>query len=584
MSTALEERLAQSIATTTEIRRQRKAIQRAQTVIKLYRNPPDGSAGLIPVGRISQFEPTKYNFDEQGNVAKSGMFELRASHWISKFIASVPNDPDQCKNIIIVVDKFGGNWRWSGLMHHWQLYTKDGVDLLMASFNSDMQTLQFLLAPPNPLLPIDVFQFPRDWPQFGPTCWSIGLLIFLNLIRKMAEEFTFGLIQGIITLVEDPFDIGQWGQTELQLLNPATWQVHVKAPSFWNDSSLWTFIASRMNTIDSVTAAALDDAQCSISYRRYFTAEGEEATDMFGNTVANGALILTVEDKSQFSLAPGSYFNGTAAAGLVRSVLQWSDGFIEDTLNEVTDDESLYADEYWQSGFLGTFAATPSVCVRDSWWNDLQSIVTYAEATSVMTIVGGDNPTTDAIAKLLIESVGNLLGYFLLGGFDSAGDIAADVIMPFLVGTIAAWDEWENTGRKANLGWVHLFETFQQGAENNSWSFAALAALRGGFNATSSQTNHTMILDESTWPIPGMHFTLKDRIASSSGALQRMGIDLLFVNQVEETNLAGDETGSSQFVVKSGKNDAAKTTGERMAQQSKFILDKLQDIGVHLIS
>lgn len=584
MTTALEARLAQSIATTTEIRRQRKAIQRAQTVIKLYRNPPDGSAGLIPVGRLSQFEPTKYNFDEQGNVAKSGMFELRANHWLAKFIASVPNDPEQCKNIIIVVDKFGGNWRWSGLMHHWQLYTKDGVDLLMVSFNSDMQMLQFLLAPPNPLLPIDVFQFPRDWPQFGPTCWSIGLLIFLNLLRKMAEEFTFGLIQGIITLVEDPFDIGQWGQTELELLNPATWQVHVKAPSFWNDSSLWTFIASRMNTIDSVTAAALDDAQCSISYRRYFTDEGEEATDMFGNTLANGALMLTVEDKSQFSLAPGTYFGGTAAAGLVRSVLQWSDGFIEDTLNEVTDDESLYADEYWQSGFLGTFAATPSVCVRDSWWNDLQSIVTYAEATSVMTIVGGDNPTTDAIAKLLIESVGNLLGYFLLGGFDSAGDIAADVIMPFLVGTIAAWDEWENTGRKANLGWVHLFETFQQGAENNSWSFAALAALRGGFNATASQTNHTMIMDESTWPIPGMHFTLKDRIASSSGALQRMGIDLLFVNQVEEMNLAGDETGNCQFVVKSGKNDAAKTTGERMAQQSKFILDKLQDIGVHLIS
>lgn len=584
MTTALEDRLAASIATTTEIRRQRKAIQGAQTVIKIYKNNPDGSAGLIPVGRVNQFEPTKYDFDEQGNVAKSGMFELRANHWISKFLASVPNNPEECKNIIVVVDKFGGKWRWSGFMHHWQAYTKDGVDYLMASFNSDMQTLQFLLAPPNPLLPIDVFQFPRDWPQFGPTCWSVGLLIFLNLLRKMAEEFTFGLLQGAITLVEDPFNLAQWGTAELELLNPADWQVHVKAPSFFNDSSLWTFIASRMNTIDSVCAAALDDAQCSISYRRYFTDEGEEMTNSFGQTIANGALMITIEDKSQFSLAPGTYFGGTAAAGLVRSVLQWSDGFIEDTLNEVQDNESLYADEYWQSGFLGTFAATPSVVVRDSWWNDLQSVVTHAGATSVMTIVGGDNPTTDAIVKLIIESIGNLLGYFLLGGFDSAGDIAADIIMPFLVGTIGAWDEWENTGRKAKLGWAHLFETFQQGAENNAWSFAALAALRGGFNATSAQTNHTMVLDQSTWPIPGMHFTMKDRIASSSGVLQRMGIDLLFVNQVEDMHLTGDETGACQFVVKCGKNDAAKTTGERLAQQTKFILDKLQDIGVHLIS
>ena len=265
-------------------------------------------------------------------------------------------------------------------------------------------------------------------------------------------------------------------------------------------------------------------------------------------------------------------------------MLQWSDGFIEDTLNEVTDDESLYADEYYQSGFLGTFAATPSVCVRDSWWNDLQSVVTYSPATAASVIVGGDNPTTDALAKLLIESVGNLVGYFLLGGFDSAGDIAADVIMPFLVGTIAAWDSWENTGRVKELGWIHLLEIFQQGAENNAWSTAALAALRGGFSATGSQTCHTMVLDESSWPIPGVHFGMKDRIASSAGAIQRMGIDILFVNQVEEENLTGDETGESHFTVKVGKNDAAKTTGQRAAQQLKFLLDKVQDIGVHLIS
>lgn len=584
MTTALETRLAASIATTTEIRRQRKAIQRAQTVIRIYKNNPDGSAGLIPVGRLSQFEPTKHNFDEQGNVAKSGMFELRGSHWIAKFIASVPNNPNECKNIVIVVDKFGGNWRWSGLMHHWQAYTKDGVDYLMASFNHDLQVLQFTLGPPNPLLPMEIFAFPRDWFQWGPGCWSIGFFIFLQLIRRQATEFGAGLIQGLITLVEDPLDIGQWAQNEIDLLNPADWQVHVEAPSFWNDSSLWVPIASRMNTVDSVIAAGLDDGQLSISARRYFTDEGEYKTDMFGNVIANGALVLKVEDKSQFSLPLGILGSGTAASGLARTVLQWVDGFIEDTLNEVTDDESLYPDEYWQSGFLGSFASVPSVTVRDSWWQDLQSIVTYAESTSVSVVVGGDNPTTDAIAKLIIESVGNLLGYFLLGGFDSAGDIAADIIMPFLVGTIAAWDQWTNTGRQKNLGWVHLFETFQQGAENNSWSIAALAAMRGGFNATSAQTNHTMVMDESCWAIPGMHFTMKDRIASSSGALQRMGIDMLFVNQVEEMNLVGDDTGACQFVVKSGKNDAAKTIGERTAQQLKFVLDKIQDIGVHLIS
>jgi hypothetical protein len=60
-----------------------------------------------------------------------------------------------------------------------------------------------------------------------------------------------------------------------------------------------------MNTVDSVIAAALDDGQLSLSYRRYFTAEGETKNDVFGFPLANGALMLTISDKSQFSLPSG---------------------------------------------------------------------------------------------------------------------------------------------------------------------------------------------------------------------------------------------------------------------------------------
>ena len=105
-------------------------------------------------------------------------------------------------------------------------------------------------------------------------------------------------------------------------------------------------------------------------------------------------------------------------------------------------------------------------------------------------VVGGDNPAADAIARLIIEAVGNLLGYFLLAGFDSLGDMAADIIMPFFVGTILAWLEWKNFSSADSLGWVHLHEVYQQGAENNAWSLAALAALRGGFKATGTLTPH----------------------------------------------------------------------------------------------
>lgn len=558
---------------TDEIRRRRKCMQRAQTEISLYLNVP-GVEGLRHRGRLNVNDLVKHSWPKKKNVTASGSFTVRANHYLAKMIMRIPNDPDECKNIVIRVDRFGGGWRWTGLMHHWTVETKDGVDYLTASFNDDMQFLQFLLGPPNPLLPLPLFQAPRDWFQFGPGIWCVSTFFLLNLIRKEGNLWT---------IPDDPLDITQW--FPLSLLDFANWQVHVKLKPFLLDSSLWTFIGSRMSTVDSVIADTLDDGQLCLDYRRIFTDEGETVTGLLNNDIANGALVFEVTDRSGWTLPGGTFFNGTVAGGLVRSVLTFSEGFVEDTLTQVLDDESLYPDEYWQAGWLSTFASAPTVCVRDSYWNDLQSKVTHSPATAVSVIVGGDNPTADAVIKLIIQTTGNLLGYFLLFGFDSLGDIAADLIMPFLVGTVLAWLEWKNFGRAQNLGWVHLWEIFQRGGEQNSWSLAALAALRGGFKATEDQTSHTMVIDESTWVIPGLHCQIGDRVASTAGALQRSaGIDLMFINQIEEQSLTGDDTGSSQFLMKCGQNKAAQSTGERTANLINKALKTIQDIGVRLIN
>lgn len=571
MSTALAARLTQSRATCTQIRSDRKALQRAQTEVSIYKNDLTGKPGLIFVGRIHIMEPNKYQFPKKGNVSASGYFELRATHYIAKFIASVPNNPNECKNIIIRVDKFGGKWRWTGFMHHWKVETRGGVDYLSAFFNDDMQYPQFILAPPNPALPIPVFQFPRDGFIYAPGIWSISTVFLLNLIRNQAP---------IYHLPDDPWHIEGWTQP----LDCRNWQVHIKCKPFITDSSLWNIVAYRMNTLDSVIAAALDDGQLCLDYRRYFTAEGEMGTDMFGQPVANGALVFEVFDRSGFALPGGTFVNGNAAGGLARSVIQWGAGFVEDSFEQVSDDETLYPDEYWQSGFLGNFATAPALAIRDSWWNDLQSVVNHSPATAVSGVVGGDNPTADAIVKLLIEATGNLIGFFFLGGFDSLGDIASDVIMPFLVGTILAWDEWKNTSRATNLGWAHLFEVYNSGAEQNAWSLAAVAAMRGLFKATDAETSHTMVIDESTWVLPGVHCQMKDRVASSAGALQRLGIDMMFVNQIEEQILSGDDSGKSEFLMKCGQNKASLSTGERFSQMLKNALDRIADIGFHLVS
>jgi len=555
-----------------EHRRRKKAMKNAMPKVRLWINPDNGETddGLLYLGQVDLGDCANYEFPWKNNEGSAGNFAVRASHYVARKIASIPNDPDRCKNIIITVDCYGGTLRWSGLMHHWESEQIDGTDFITATFNDDLQFLDFMLAPPNPALPLPIFQFPRVHFLFGPSRWCVATLIMEQIIRLEGHPWT---------LPDDPFDFDQW----FDILNWEDWQGHVKSVNFLADDSLWTLLASRMDPVTTVIADALDDAQLTIVYRRIMTVDGERPEGFLVNDMRNGALTFEIVDRSGWTLPEGTFFEGTAVAGFFRSVLTWGSGFIEDSFTATDSQTGLYPDEYYQTSWMSTMAIAPGVVVRDSPWIDLQSKVTYSGPSAVSVVVGGNNPTADAIARLIIEAVGNLLGYFLLAGFDSLGDIAADVIMPFLTGTILAWDEWKNFSRADSLGWVHLHEIFQQGGDNNAWSLAALAALRGGFKATGSITTHTFVIGEDMWVIPGLHFNIGDRIGSTHSPLQRMGIDMIFVNQVEEMTLSG-EYRQKKFVVRCGKAKQGMTMGERFARLMRKAMDQIQNVGVHLIS
>lgn len=154
--------------------------------------------------------------------------------------------------------------------------------------------------------------------------------------------------------------------------------------------------------------------------------------------------------------------------------------------------------------------------------------------------------------------------------------------MPFIVGTIAAWLQWKNIGRAQALGWVHYWELYQQGAESNSWSLAALAALRGGFLVGRSETVHLMALHDS-WIIPGLHIDVGQRMGST---LNSKGIEhIIWVNQLEEMTCAWDHGNNlpMQWLFKVGKSERALSMGERMARLAKKLSEALNNVGVHLV-
>jgi hypothetical protein len=534
--------------------------------------------GLEYYGRVIYQDTVRSSWPFKKNVSAEGILELRYDHYISEWIRTIPNDPDQCKNIVVRVDMFGGKLRWTGLLHHFAAkVNEEGIHYMELTFHDDLQFLQFLLGPPNPVLPIPVFQFPRVLPIFGPAKWACSIMLLINLIRKEGNLWQ---------LPDDPFDLGQW--IDILPSEWKDWQVHVKCnPLPLDDSSLWTVLGTRMNPLDSVFAEAIEDAQITIHWRRVFTDEGEREDGVLfvgATEFANGALVFEfIDDSGYFDLFAGTFLQGSIASGFVRSIMQYVGGFIEDSVSTIADDESLYPDEYWGPGFLGTLASAPWLVVRDSGYTPVESReLTWSPATAGSVIVGGDNPITDAIARLVIETTGNILGYFLLGGFSSAGTIAADLIMPFLEGTIAAWLEWKNIGRLGQLGWVHLWELYQQGAENNSWSLSAIAALRGGFLATRSETSHTVNMRGTNWIIPGVHFEVGSRV----GHTMRGFNDIIFVNQCEEIVVSWDNTGEGplSFQCKFGQNKAAMTSGERAMRVVKRLADIIHNIGVHMIT
>ncbi|MFC9432678.1 hypothetical protein [Nocardia sp. NPDC057030] len=551
-------------------RDQLDAMRRARPLVRLWTNNPDSSPGLVLMGNAADTIAGDFPW-KRNQFGSTGTLRLRLDHYLARWLISIPDNPDAKKNVVITVDHYGGKVRWSGLLKYFKAVKKGGIWYLDCTFIDDLQYLQFMLGAPNPLLPIPIFQFPRVLPIFGPAKFAISLMIFLNLLRLEGNLWTPS---------DDPFADNGWGA----LVDWSGWQVLMKAsPIDLDDSSVWTLIATRMNRMDQVIANALDDAQLTMRYRRILTVDGE-VPDVAGvSNVANGALVLEIVDSSGYYSPDGVATGGGLLGGLSRTIQGFANGFVED-VQTFTGDAESWPPSYYDADYLGPGDPTRTwIVVRDSKYSSIDtSEWTWGPASATRAIVGGDNPLADQITRLLIESIGALIGYFLLGGFSGLGSIVADVVMPFLVGTIFAWLEWQNHSRAHNLGWCHLWETFGQGAENNAWSLGAIVALRGAFLATKSQAAHVMSFGSGGRFLPGLMFMPGDRIGSTF----EIATPTIRVDQCEEVTLSWDYGAGKahEYTAQIGLAQAAMTLAERQTRQLSFALATLSNIGVHLIS
>lgn len=558
-----------------QTRESHKRMYRAKPLVRLWANPPTGqeSQGLMLRGIAADSIAGSFPFTKK-DVA-TGTLKLRLDHFLAQWMISIPNDTAAKKNVVITVDHMGGRKRWSGLLKSWRV-RKDGqgVYFFEATFMDDRLYMQYVLGPPNPALPIPIFQAPRVLPIILPAISAMSYMALIQFMRLNGNWYS---------LPDDPFRWDSWAAG----FDSSQWQTHIACPPLLEDDSLWTVLSTRMQDLETVFTDALDDAKVVLRYRRILTVDGESPSDiphMGPSTVRNGALVFWFEDSENFYNSDGTAFDGNLFTGFIRSAVQFVSGNVEQTLKIVTDQEGIFPDAYYGSQFWGQYRGYPWVVVRDSKWSQVEtSDLAYSPATAVTVIVGGDNPYADQIAELIIQSVGNILGYFALGGFSSAGDIAASVIMPFLVGTIFAWDRWKNTSRAQELGFVHLYEVFQQGADSNAWSLAALRALRSGFEATSAKSSHVFTM-YGVGPIyPGLHIHEGERIGSTA---EKIVPGTMFVDSIEEMNLSWDYGSKDphKYTITVGQSEALMSIAERQSRAISKSLSVLQDIGVRMVT
>jgi hypothetical protein len=181
----------------------------------------------------------------------------------------------------------------------------------------------------------------------GPVPWILLTTLHLQLVREHNP---------LITIPDDPLDITQWDDT----FDQSNWSVVVKPLSFLEAAEsgvVWGVVSSRWATFHDMAKILLEDSELSLVCTRYLEGDPEPWD---GANLRPGTLVISIEDKSGVYI--GTSNGGTVFDGLVRTVAEFADDFIDSTLNLLTDTEA--PDEYFIPGFYATNAEWPYVVYR----------------------------------------------------------------------------------------------------------------------------------------------------------------------------------------------------------------------------
>lgn len=234
-------------------------------------------------------------------------------------------------------------------------------------------TLKWIQIWSNPWLPA-AFQAPRAFLLAGPVSWILKTALLANLAREHNPA---------ITWPDDPLDLENWLGGWIDTRN---WHMAVNPNSFMADLEsgvVWGVLTSRWATWHDMAHVMLEDAELSVRCDRWLDGDPEPWP---GYRPRNGQLIIDIVDKS--GVYVGTSHGGSIFSGLERTVVEFSDDFIDSTISLAEDTET--PQDYFLPGNKYTDKALPYVVFREGETSPIQtSQWINSPAKGVQVNVGG---------------------------------------------------------------------------------------------------------------------------------------------------------------------------------------------------
>lgn len=485
-------------------------------------------------------------------------FESPCAQWIHAHQARIDNGNG--RNVGITVDYCGA--RWGGVMDKYTVNTADDGDVtLIIDFNHDYEHLKWRTVWSNPFTP-PAFQFPRAFALAGPVNWVLKTTLFLNIVREHNP---------LLTLPDDPMDISSWDHP----LDMSQWNMVVNPTTFvqgLKSGVVWGILISRWANWHDAAHQMLEDSELSVRCDRWL--EGDPPPWPGAPTLRNGCLVIDIIDKS--GIYVGTANGGTMASGLVRTVYEFADDFIDSSEDLAEDTEQ--PTNYHKIGYKYTDPRAPyCIYIQDDSSPIQSSQWINSPAKGVVVACGGHSmPGVNEMISATIQASFDLLGNLILIG--SLGSTVDSLVKPLYEDVVLAWWSVLVISRARDSGWDRLFEYFQQGADK-AYTITALMVLRAALWSTRT------VISWKVNVLNGLPFMVGDRGIGQYFLDDRVGLALrddktIHMDRARKIDLAWDDENYPEWEVSIGDERIWQDPGQRAWGKIETMIAGLRDLGV----